>query len=120
MILKNVEVEFDFLDADDIEKFELEAKKVIEICEKEENNTLSASENLRKQCKVINEFFDNVFGEGVSKKIFKGKNNLKEHLELFEEIIKEKYKEENQIKSKFNRYQPNRDMRRNNKFRGAK
>ena len=30
MKIKNIEVNFDFLDADDMEKFENEAKKVIE------------------------------------------------------------------------------------------
>ena len=30
MKIRNIELEFDFLDADDMEKFETEAKKVIE------------------------------------------------------------------------------------------
>ena len=33
MKIKNIEVNFDFLDADDVERFEKEARKVVEECQ---------------------------------------------------------------------------------------
>lgn len=112
MKIKNIEVEFDFLDADDIERFEKQADILMERCDEEAKKNYSASETIRVQCKIIEEFMDNVFGEGISEKIFIKKNNLKEHLEVYEDIIKEKQFEDNEIKNKFGRYQPNREERR--------
>ena len=37
MKIRGIEVDFDFLDADDVERFEKEAKKVQEECEKRRN-----------------------------------------------------------------------------------
>lgn len=111
MKIRNIEVEFDFLDADDMEKFENEAKKVIEQCEIKEKQTMSYSQMIREQCEIINNFFDKVFGDGISQKIFGNKNNLKEHITAFEEIVKEKEEQQKSIVSTLERYQPNRETR---------
>ncbi len=118
MKIRDVEVEFDFLDADDAEKFEKEAQKLLYKCDEEAKKSYSLSESIKAQCRIVEEFFDNVFGEGISEKIFKKRNNLKEHLEIYEDIIKERQKEDIEMKNRFGRYQPNREDRRNNKFRG--
>ena len=34
MKIKDIEVDFDFLDADDVERFEKEARKVVEECQR--------------------------------------------------------------------------------------
>lgn len=114
MKIKNIEVNFEFLDADDMERFENEAKNVITKCELQEKGKekLSYSQIIREQCKIINIFFDNVFGEGVSEKLFRNKSNLQEHIEAFEEIVKEKEKQQTTLVSSLNRYQPNRETRR--------
>ena len=112
MKIKNIEVNFDFLDADDMEKFENEAKKVIEECEKGETSGLSYSQVIREQCRIINNFFDNVFGEGISEKLFGNKNNLREHTDAFEEIVKEKENQQQSFATSLSRYQPNRETRR--------
>lgn len=120
MKIRNIEVDFDFLDADDVERFENEAQKLLNKCDEEAKKDYSASESIKVQCKIVEEFFDNVFGEGISEKIFVKRNNLKEHLEIYEEVIKEKKAEENEIKNKFGRYQPNREQRRYDKHKGNK
>lgn len=112
MKIKNIEVNFEFLDADDMERFENESKNVIAKCELKEKEKLSYSQIIREECKIINTFFDNVFGEGVSEKLFGNKSNLQEHIEAFEEIVKEKEKQQATIVSSLNRYQPNRETRR--------
>ena len=112
MKIRNIEVEFDFLDADDMEKFEDEARKVIEKCNLKEKEKLTYAQMIREECKVINEFFDNVFGEGTSKKLFGNKDNLREHTDAFKEIVDEKEKQQNSFVSSLDRYQPNRETRR--------
>ena len=38
---------------------------------------MSYSEVIREECNIIERFFDNVFGKGISEKIFNNKKNLK-------------------------------------------
>lgn len=116
MKIRDIEVEFDFLDADDVEKFEREAKKVQETCKEKQKIEMPTSQAIREECKVINEFFDNVFGEGISIKLFNGKNNLMEHVKAFEDIVQEKLKNERDLSTLYERYQPNREQRRHNPY----
>ena len=76
MNIKGIEIDFDFLDADNVEKFEKEAKKVIEKTEAKEIVELSYAEALRQECEIVEVFIDNVFGKGISEQIFKRKSNL--------------------------------------------
>ena len=116
MKIRDIEVDFDFLDADDVEKFENECKKVLEESENIKKEEMSLSDGIRKECTIINDFFDNVFGEGISNKIFNGKMNLSEHIKAFDDIVKEKVKQQNDLNNTFERYQPNREQRRYNKY----
>lgn len=116
MKIRNIEVDFNFLDADDVEKFEKEAKRVKEECNSNQNREMSYSEAIREECKVINTFFDNVFGEGISQKLFNGKNNLEDHIRAFEGIVSEKMKQQEGLNNALTRYQPNREQRRYNQF----
>lgn len=116
MKIKGIEVEFNFLDADDIEIFEKEAEKVKHECEEKGKQKMSLAECIREECKIINNFFDNVFGVGISQKLFGNKNNLEEHIKVFEEVIKEKIEQQKGLQATFDRYQPNREQRRYNKY----
>ena len=115
MKIKNIEIDFNFLDADNVEKFEQEAKKVVEKSEKSKTQKLTNSESIRKECEVVEEFIDNVFGEGLSEKIFEGKKDLLEHIKVFQEIADEKNKKQAELQSLYNRYAPNRQQRRKNR-----
>lgn len=117
MNLKGIEVEFNFLDAEDMEKFEKEADIVLKKCEKEEKENHKTSESIKIQCKIIEDFFDNVFGKGISDKIFVKKYNLAEHLEIYADIIKERNVQVDKTENAFGRYKPNREERRYNKYR---
>lgn len=111
MKIKNIEVDFDFLDADDVEKLENAYKKVIEETEKHREKELSMSESIRIECQIINEFLDNVFGNDVSQKLFNGKMSLKEHTEIFQDILNEKIKYSRDLESIYQRYQPRKGKR---------
>lgn len=110
MKIKDIEIDFDLLDADDIERFENGLKEVTEKSQIEEE--LSYSEAIRRECKIVEDFFDYVFGEGISQKIFKGKMNLTEHIEVFKDIVNEKIKKEKELETMFDKYKPNRNERR--------
>lgn len=119
MRIRDVEVDFSFTNADDVERLEkgieLVKNKTIEYKKKE----ISLSEAIRNECKVIEEFFDTVFGEGISQKLFDGKMDLQEHSELFMEIANEKIKQTKGMQDLYDnldyktKYMPNREQRRN-------
>ena len=115
MKIRNIEVDFDFLDADDVERLEIAAQKVTEKCENEELKKMEYSNAIREECNIIEEFFDRVFGKGISEQIFKGKKNLTDHIKLFEEIINMKNEQQKELESIYDRYTPNREQRRNHK-----
>lgn len=108
MKILNEEIDFDFLDADQIEIFEKAAQEVKEKCSDTNIKEVSLSEALRRECQIVNEFFDNVFGKGTSERIFKGKMNLKEHIKAFEDITEEKIKAQKDFEKAFSKYLPNR------------
>ena len=120
MKIRDIEVEFDFLDADDVERFENEAKRVAEECNEKNKKEMSYSEAIREECNIIEKFFDKVFGKGISEKLFKGKKNLNEHIKAFEDIVNQKNEQQRGLQNTLNRYQPNREQRRYNQFKGNK
>lgn len=112
MKIKDIEIDFDFLDADNVEKLENSAKKVVERCKNAKISSLGMAEAIREECKIIDIFIDDVFGEGISEKVFKGKMNLSEHIKVFEEIIKSKNEKQEELQRTFNRYMPNKNYKR--------
>lgn len=114
MEIRGIELNFSFLDADDLEKFEKAAKKVADESKQAKEKILSMSDVIREECRIIDEFIDEVFGEGTAYKFFNGKKDLKEHIELFEELVKQKVMYEKDLNNTFYKYQPNRAERRAN------
>lgn len=112
--INGVELEFDLLDADMAEKYEKAYRKMQKDVANIPKN-LSLAENIRKQCKLIFNFFDEVFGEGTSKKIFENKTNLRECIKAVEAIIDHVNKDTEEANKIINKYSPNRATRRANK-----
>ena len=114
MKIFNVEVNFDFADADDLERFEKEypitQKKLEEI--KWDNS--KASETIREFCTVIREFFNNVFGDETANAIFGEKSNYRMCLNAFREVVNEKDKQDKETDEAINyleNYSPDRAKR---------
>ena len=123
MRIKDIEINFSFTDADDIERFENEARKVEEKAKNYEKKEMSTSEAIREECNVIEEFFDNVFEKGISQRLFKGKKDIAEHINLFQDIINvkiEQTKGMQNIYDNLERYMPNRETRRYNNRKGRR
>lgn len=123
MRIKDIEVNFSFTDADDIERFENEARKVEEKAKNYEKKEISVSEAIREECNVIEEFFDNVFEKGISQKLFKGKKDIAEHINLFQDIVNAKIEQTKGMQNIYDnleRYMPNRETRRYNNRKGRR
>lgn len=120
------EIDFDFFDAEQMEKYEKEAN----IAQKELNsldiNKMKQSELINNVCNIIEKCFDNVFGEGTSKKLFEGKRNFRLCIKAFRDMIKAKNEQISEIDNDVkefqkelqeinNEYKPNRATRRTKK-----
>lgn len=78
------ELEYDFFDADQLEAYERENQKVaVDIKEPTQYEGKSTADALRIQCRIVDNFFDTLFGPGTARKIFKGKANIRDHMEAF-------------------------------------
>ena len=108
MIIKGVEVNVDFTDADIVEKIDIGREKVLEEAQKLKNSDVKPAEGIRQECKIIKDFIDYVFGEETSIKIFGEKNSLNDCLEAFEDIMKAKQEQENSFYEKVSKYSPDR------------
>lgn len=82
MQLNGIEIDFDFTDANDLERFEREYEKL----QNADCTAEKASEIIRKQCLATKRFFDDVLGQGVYeqivKKPFSGSANTNAILDL--------------------------------------
>ena len=121
MKLKDIEVDFSFTNADCLERLENASKKVKEKAEAKQKEEMSLSESIRQECVILDNFFDETFGEGTAKKIFKGKKDLQEHMELFTDIMNAKIETTKATQNLYDtleykaKYMPNRETRRHNK-----
>lgn len=97
MKILDKEIDFDFFDAEQMERYEKES----EIAQKELNsidiNKMKQSEFINKTCETIEKCFDNVFGEGTSKKIFEEKRNFRLCIKAFKDLVKAKKEQVNEI-----------------------
>ena len=106
------ELEFDFFDADELERYEGENLKVEEDFNKLDYKSMSNADALRAQCRIINVFFDNLFGEGTAEKLFHGKSNIKDHLEAFATVTNQALSSDTELQKATSMYTPNRAQRR--------
>ena len=112
MTINGVKFEIDFTDADTLDLIDNESKKVYEKAEKlriEEN--LSPAEGIRQECKIVKDFFDNVFGEGTSEEIFKGKDSLTQCLDAYEDLMNAYQEQYKSYYDRINQYSPDRLQR---------
>lgn len=113
MNIMGVELEYDFFDADMLDKYEDANQKVQErIQEPTQYEGLRTGEALRIQCGIVNDFFDEVFGDGTADKIFGGKANIKDHMEAFGQVADAAMSCNEELSQIRNKYDPSRAERR--------
>ena len=71
---RDIELDFDIFDADQAELYENALSMFQQACDElPEDGTLSAK--IRRQCALVFDFFDDLFGDGFHKEIFGDKTN---------------------------------------------
>jgi len=129
MKILNKEIDFDFFDAKQMEIYEKESeiasKKLTEVIANIKN--LKQSEMINKTFDVVENCFNNIFGENVSKEIFEEKRNLKLCFQAFKDLVAARKEQEDEVsreaeelnkelKSIGVEYKPNRATRRGKKW----
>lgn len=98
--INNVELELDLIDIDEKERFEEYygmMNDTVQDAVKNINKSDSKSVYMRKICKIVMDFFDNLFGEGVSNEIFDGRVNIKTCILAIQEITREKVRQSKEL-----------------------
>lgn len=113
MNILGVELEFDFMDADQLETYERENQRVAErIKEPTQYQGKSTADSLRIQCRIVDDFFDSLFGPGTAQKLFKGKANIRDHMEAFGIMAQGAVNARKELDEIEDKYTPNRAERR--------
>ncbi len=111
--VNDVELQFDVMDADHLEKFEA---ALLEVKGAKLASGLSASQRLKEQCCIVKNFFDKVCGPQTSEKLFGDSFNYRTHYEAFEGFVmqanEEADKEQKAINDRAAKYTLNRAQRR--------
>lgn len=110
MIINGVKLEsLDIYDVEVAEKYE----KVIDNVNKNQNfEGLKTSVVIRKQCELIFNVFNELFGEGTDKKVFGDRVNLKICLEAFASLVDQINSQKEELNNIVSKYSPNRAQRR--------
>lgn len=113
MNVLGIQLEFEFFDADQLEVYERANEKVgKDIADPQKYEGLGTADAIRMQCRIIDGFFDEVFGEGTARKIFRGKSNIRDHLEAFGIVSQGAQDARGELDAIQNKYSPNRAQRR--------
>lgn len=97
MKILNTEIEFDFYNAEQAEKFE----KYSDIATQELNNinanNMKQSTFIKTVCEIIEKCFDNIFGKDISVRIFNNKKDFHLCIKAFKDLVKARLEQENMI-----------------------
>ena len=97
MKILNTEIEFDFYDAEQAEKFE----KYADIATQELNNInankMKQSVFIKTVCEIVEKCFNNIFGEDISVKIFNNKKDFHLCIKAFKDLVKARLEQENMV-----------------------
>lgn len=97
MKVLETEIDFDFYDAEQMEKLEANIDKITKEVNKIKVDKMKQSQFINKFCTIIENGFDNIFGEGTSKEIFKEKRNFKLCVQAFRDLVKARREQEKEV-----------------------
>lgn len=97
MKVLETEIEFDFYDAEQMERFDIGSDEIVTGINSIKLKNLKQSEFVNEFCTIIENGFDKIFGNGTSKKIFKGKRNFKDCVQAFKDLVKARKNQEQEI-----------------------
>ena len=99
MKILDKEIDFDFFDAEQMERYEKES----EVAQKEINimlkniKTMKQSELINKTCETIEKCFDNVFGKDTSKSLFENRRNFRLCVKAFKDLVKARKEQQDEL-----------------------
>lgn len=97
MKVLETEIDFDFYDAEQMEKLETNIDKITKGINKIKPEKMKQSQFINKFCAIVEDGFDNIFGAGVSKEIFKEKRNFKLCVQAFRDLVKAREEQEREV-----------------------
>ncbi len=120
IVINNVNLELDLLDADVMEKYQATLTGTVDkanaLAELTNSKEITSGESMRRQCRLVDDFVDELFGEGTSAKVFPRKNHLGDHLKAWSLICQQaevvRQETEGIIGSKYSPNRLNRSQRR--------
>ena len=110
MEINGVSLELNVLDADVLESYE-KALATMQEQSQQDFSAPSYSESIRMQCRIVHQFFDDVFGEGTSENVFQGKSDLRACLRAASAVVEEANRQFSELNSFGAKYSPNRAQR---------
>ena len=117
--INGVELELDLLDADVLERYEMLHQEVAAKSKAPLPEGTSTADGMRMQCRIVDEFFDALFGPGTAKRVLGENSNLGLRLEAFGKVASMSSEVRQEISAIADRYGPgrlqNRDQRRQQK-----
>ena len=117
MKINGVELEdIDLMEAEQADKYEKAIEKLKVLADKENYKGLNLGDAIRKQCNVVFDFFNIIWGDGTDKKVFGNKTNIRLCTEAIDIVIGEMKKQEAEINALKHKYSSNRADRRNNNY----
>ena len=111
MEFRGKELDFDLFDAETAEAYEAATDAVMEAnANSPKGETLS--QTIRRQCAIVFDFFDDLFGDGFHKELFGERTNLLECTDTFAEFTAAVDAQKPQLDERNRKIAPNRAVRR--------
>lgn len=95
MKILDTEIEFDFYDAEQAEKFEKYADMATQELNNINTNKMKQSTFIKTVYEIIERCFNNIFGEDISVKIFNNKKDFHLCIKAFKDLVKARIEQEN-------------------------
>lgn len=111
MKFRDRELDFDLFDADTAEAYE-EAVERVQEANANAPKGEALSQTIRRQCEIVFDFFDDLFGDGFHRELFGERTNLMECVDALAEFTAAVDAQKAQLNEKISKYTPNRAARR--------
>ncbi len=104
MKILNKEIEFDFLDVENMSKYEEALEKYMKDLEEIKEFKGKNSEGFKMLCETVYNFFDEILGKGSAMQILGEKRNFGKCAKAMQEIINEKLKSDKEVEDILEKY----------------
>lgn len=91
------EIEFNFFDAEEMEKWDKYTEEMKNTINKLDVKNMKQYEFIRKFCMSVEKCFDGIFGEGVAKEIFRGKQDFKLCVKAYKDLVQARKEQDREL-----------------------